>query len=72
MEVYDSNRIFEQVGVAPQCYADYLALKGDPTDNIRGIPGVGQKRAKRLIDEFGCVDSVLKPTATLFFAHVRL
>ena len=67
MEVYDSNRIFEQVGVAPQCYADYLALKGDPTDNIRGIPGVGQKRAKRLIDEFGCVDSVLETNGDVDF-----
>ena len=67
MEVYDSNRIFQQIGVAPYCYADYLALKGDPTDNIRGIPGVGPKRAKRLINEFGCVDSVLETNGDVDF-----
>ena len=67
ISVSDSNRILEQIGVAPECYADYLALKGDPTDNIRGIPGVGPKRAKRLIDEFGCVESVLETNGHVDF-----
>ena len=37
---------------------DYKALKGDPTDNIPGVPGVGEKTAAKLIREFGDLDSV--------------
>ena len=38
---------------------DYKALKGDPTDNIPGVPGVGEKTAAKLIREFGDLDSLL-------------
>jgi DNA polymerase-1 len=38
---------------------DYKALKGDPTDNIPGVPGVGEKTAAKLIREFGDLDALL-------------
>ena len=37
---------------------DYKALKGDPTDNIPGVPGVGEKTAAKLIREFGDLDAL--------------
>jgi DNA polymerase-1 len=41
----------------------YKALKGDPTDNIPGVPGVGEKTAAKLIREFGDLDSVFGSTS---------
>ena len=50
--VYDVARIDERFGLRPDQMIDYKALKGDPTDNIPGVPGVGEKTAAKLIREF--------------------
>ncbi|MFQ6082181.1 MAG: DNA polymerase I [Candidatus Aminicenantia bacterium] len=47
-------------GVNPKQVIDVLALQGDPTDNIPGIPGIGEKTAKQLINKFGSLDSLIK------------
>ncbi len=56
--IYDVDRIDERFGLRPDQMVDYKALKGDPTDNIPGVPGVGEKTAAKLIREFGDLDSL--------------
>ena len=51
--IYDLAQIDERFGLRPDQMIDYKALKGDPTDNIPGVPGVGEKTAAKLIREFG-------------------
>ena len=50
--MYDVARIDERFGLRPDQMIDYKALKGDPTDNIPGVPGVGEKTAAKLIRDF--------------------
>src|SRR5678815_2355734 len=57
--LYDPARIRERYDLVPDQMIDYKALKGDPTDNIPGVPGVGEKTAAKLIREFGNLDSLL-------------
>ena len=56
--MYDLDRIDERFGLRPDQMIDYKALKGDPTDNIPGVPGVGEKTAAKLIREFGDLDAL--------------
>jgi DNA polymerase-1 len=58
--IYDVARIDERFGLRPDQMVDYKALKGDPTDNIPGVPGVGEKTAAKLIREFGTLDSLFE------------
>jgi len=51
--------VLERYGVRPEQMADLKALKGDTSDNIPGIPGVGDKTAIRLVQEFGSVEAML-------------
>lgn len=51
-ELYDENGCFEKYGVYPQQMIDFLAICGDSADNIPGIKGIGEKGAKKLLDEF--------------------
>lgn len=57
LEKYDVIKI---LGFDPQYMTDYIALAGDATDNIPGIKGIGQVSARKLIDQFGDLSSVLK------------
>jgi DNA polymerase-1 len=54
--VYDEARVRERWGVEPGQIADVLALMGDQIDNIKGVRGVGEKTAVKLISQFGSVD----------------
>jgi DNA polymerase-1 len=56
---YDPAKVKEFMGVEPHQVADLLALKGDAVDNIPGAPGIGEKGAKDLIDQFGSVKAAL-------------
>jgi DNA polymerase I len=56
--MYDIARIDERFGLRPDQMIDYKALKGDPTDNIPGVPGVGEKTAAKLIREFETLDAL--------------
>jgi DNA polymerase-1 len=56
--VYDLARMDERFGLRPDQMIDYKALKGDPTDNIPGVPGVGEKTAAKLIREFHSLDEL--------------
>ena len=52
-----AEEVFEKFGVPPHLVADYLALVGDSSDNIPGVPGIGPKSAAALLNEFGPIES---------------
>ncbi|MDQ3897684.1 MAG: DNA polymerase I, partial [Actinomycetota bacterium] len=56
--LYDEAGIQEKTGVAPVDYPQYAALRGDPSDNLPGVPGVGPKTAAKLINTYGDLDGV--------------
>ncbi len=56
--VYDLDRIQERWGLRPDQMLDYKAIKGDSTDNIPGVPGVGEKTAAKLVSTFGGLDAL--------------
>ena len=56
---YDPAKVKEFMGVEPSQVADLLALKGDAVDNIPGAPGIGDKGARDLIEQFGSVEEAL-------------
>jgi DNA polymerase-1 len=56
--LYDEAGIEERTGVTPASYPQYAALRGDPSDNLPGVPGVGEKTAARLINTYGDLDSI--------------
>ena len=58
-------QVEEVFGVPPGKVADLLALAGDPSDNVPGVPGIGEKTASELIREFGSLDAVLANTGRL-------
>jgi len=55
---YDPAKIWERFELRPDQMIDYKALKGDPTDNIPGIPGVGEKTAAKLVGQFGSIEGI--------------
>ncbi|MCK4762580.1 MAG: DNA polymerase I [Candidatus Aminicenantes bacterium] len=57
--VLDSSGIEEHFGVSPGRIVDYLSLVGDSSDNIPGVPGIGDKTAKKLLAKYGGVDEML-------------
>ena len=61
--IYDEAGIVERTGVTPAQYADYAALRGDPSDNLDGVPGVGEKTAAKLITQYGDLAGVLEHAA---------
>ena len=58
--VYDEAAVRERYGLSPEQLADLRGLKGDATDNIPGIPGVGEVAAKKLLAQFGRVEDVFQ------------
>jgi DNA polymerase-1 len=56
--LYDEAGIFERTGVTPVQYPEYAALRGDPSDNLPGVPGVGEKTAAKLITTYGGLDGI--------------
>ncbi len=56
---YDWEKVHEKLGVYPNQVIDYKALRGDTSDNIPGVKGIGEKTAVKLLEEFGTVDNVL-------------
>jgi len=60
--LYDEAGIEERTGVRPESYPVLAALRGDPSDNLPGVPGVGEKTAAKLVNEYGNLDAL--------FAHL--
>lgn len=57
--VYGPDEVFERYGVTVAQVPDYLGLKGDPSDNIPGVPGVGEKTAAKLLQEYGTLEEIV-------------
>ncbi|RME84153.1 MAG: DNA polymerase I, partial [Planctomycetota bacterium] len=57
---YGPKEVEEKFGVKPCQIRDYLALVGDTSDNVPGVPGIGAKRARKLLQEWGSVENILK------------
>ena len=55
---YDEAGIFERTGVYPKDYVHYAALRGDKSDNLEGVPGVGEKTAAKLINKYGGIEGI--------------
>ncbi|MGB7589257.1 MAG: 5'-3' exonuclease H3TH domain-containing protein, partial [Solirubrobacterales bacterium] len=58
-KVYDREAVVERYGVPPELVPDLIGLKGDTSDNIPGVPGIGDKTASQLLQEFGSLEDVL-------------
>ncbi|HCK75071.1 MAG TPA: DNA polymerase I, partial [Acidimicrobiaceae bacterium] len=58
--LYDEDGILDRTGVAPSLYPQYAALRGDPSDNLPGVPGVGEKTAAKLINSYGGLDGIFE------------
>ena len=58
--MYDEKAVLERFGFSPTLIPDYKGLRGDPSDNIPGVPGVGEKTATTLVTTFGSVEDVYK------------
>ena len=58
--IYDEKKVEERFGFGPELLPDYKGLRGDPSDNIPGVPGIGEKGATELITKFGGLDEIFK------------
>lgn len=58
--IYDEDGVEERFGFGPRLLPDYKGLRGDPSDNIPGVPGIGEKTATTLITAFGSIADIYK------------
>ncbi|HEU4943472.1 MAG TPA: 5'-3' exonuclease H3TH domain-containing protein, partial [Gaiellaceae bacterium] len=60
VNVYTPERVEARLGITPEQIPDFIGLKGDTSDNIPGIPGIGDKTASQLIQQYGSLEGVLE------------
>ncbi|MCU1456675.1 MAG: polymerase [Actinomycetia bacterium] len=58
--LYDEAGILERTGVTPHQYPEYAALRGDPSDNLPGVPGIGEKTAAKLVSTYGNLEGIFE------------
>lgn len=58
-DIYDRDAMVETYGFPPEQFIDYKGLMGDQSDNIPGLPGVGEKTARKLVIEYGTIENIL-------------
>jgi DNA polymerase I len=58
-KIYDRQAVIDRYGIPPELIPDFYGLKGDTSDNIPGVPGIGDKTASELIQRFGSLEGVL-------------
>ena len=58
-KLYDREGVKERYGVYPELVTDLMGLRGDTSDNIPGVPGIGEKTAAQLLDQFGSLEEIL-------------
>ncbi len=71
IEIIDPAKVREKMGVPPEQIVDYLALVGDSSDNVPGVPKVGKKRALELLQEFGSLEAILRNTGKIEKKAIR-
>ena len=69
--IMDRNAVKEKIGVYPEQVIEFMALTGDSSDNIPGIPGIGPKTAVTLLEEFGSLDAILENAEKIKAKGVR-
>lgn len=60
VKIYTPATVVERFGITPERIPDFIGLKGDSSDNIPGIPGIGEKTAAALIQQFGSIDALYR------------
>lgn len=70
--IYDEKAILERYGLTPIQMIDYKALRGDPSDNIKGVKGIGEKTASELIKTFGSLEKLFKAIKTDKNIHTKI
>ncbi len=58
-KIYDRQAVIDRYGIAPESIPDFYGLKGDTSDNIPGVPGIGDKTASELLQSYGTLEHVL-------------
>lgn len=71
VDIFGTEEIKEKYGLSPKQIIDLKGLMGDSSDNIPGIPGVGEKTALKLLHEYGCVEEVLKNASDVSGVKLR-
>jgi len=71
VHVYTPERVEARYGIRPEQVPDFIGLKGDTSDNIPGIPGIGDKTAGQLVAQYGSLESVLEHAGELSPARSR-
>ncbi|HEX3616228.1 MAG TPA: DNA polymerase I [Solirubrobacteraceae bacterium] len=59
-KIYDPQGVVDRYGIPPELVPDFIGLKGDTSDNIPGVPGIGDKTAAELLQRFGTLETVLE------------
>lgn len=70
-EVYDYDAMMEKYGFSPEQFIDFKGLMGDSSDNIPGLPGVGEKTAQKLVLEYGSVANLISNTNQITNAKLK-
>src|SRR5881296_2927247 len=60
VHVYTPDRVEARLGIPPEKVPDFIGLKGDPSDNIPGVPGIGDKTAAQLVAQYGSLEGVIE------------
>ncbi|SHJ00020.1 DNA polymerase I [Lutispora thermophila] len=71
MEEYDRDKLLERYSISPEQVIDLKGLMGDASDNIPGIPGVGEKTALELLKQFGTIENILENTDNIKKNKIR-
>ena len=65
IDLMDPAAVETRYSITPAQYLDFVALKGDTSDNIPGVPGIGDKTAAKLVNQFGSIEQLLERTDEL-------
>src|ERR671935_108385 len=71
VNVYTPDRVEARYGVRPDQVPDFIGLKGDTSDNIPGVPGIGDKTAGQLVAQYGSLEEVIEHASELSPARAR-
>lgn len=71
VDIYDRDKFVEEFGITPTQFIDVKGLMGDPSDNIKGVPGIGEKTAFKLVQEYGSIENILLNTENITMKKVR-
>jgi DNA polymerase-1 len=69
--LYDEEGVRRRFGLEPGQIVDFMSLKGDASDNVPGVPGIGDKTARKIIAEYGNLDAALEGAGEMSNARVR-